>query len=101
MIAVTRSSVERKHYENILGLKESAGQYHRLTIRTRKANLHESFTLQSVQVVGSAVQPFPLRVEDRVGHLPPGPAVQQQSQAHHTGHGDQHRIDRQVPRIHL
>lgn len=63
--------------------------------------LHKSFTLEFVQVVGGAVQPFPLRVEDGVGHLPPGPAVEQQGQAHHTGHGYQHRVHRQVLRVHL
>lgn len=63
--------------------------------------LHKSFTLEFVQVVGGAVQPFPLRVEDGVGHLPPGPAVEQQGQAHHTGHGYQHRVHRQVLGVHL
>lgn len=63
--------------------------------------LHKSFTLELVQVVSSAVQPFPLRVEDGVGHLPPGPTVEQQCQAHHTSHAYQHGIYCQVIRVHL
>lgn len=39
--------------------------------------LHKSFTLEFMQVVSSTVQSFPLGVKNRVGHLPPGPAVEQ------------------------
>jgi len=54
-----------------------------------------------MQVVGSTVQPLPLGVEDGVGHLPPGPTVEQQGQGHHTGHGNQHCIYCQIPRVQL
>lgn len=63
--------------------------------------LHKSFTFELMQVVGSTVQAFPLGVQDRISHVPPGLTVQQQGQAHHTGHGYQHCIYCQIPRVHL
>ncbi len=65
------------------------------------AHLHESLTLELVHAVGSVKEPPPLRVQHRVCHLPPGPTVQQHGQAHHTGHGDQNRVHRQVLCVHL
>lgn len=54
-----------------------------------------------MQVVGSTVQAFPLGVEDRVSHLPPGLTVEQQGQANHASHRNQHCIYCQIPRVHL
>lgn len=66
-----------------------------------KAHLHEALTLQLVHPVGGAVQPLSLRVQHRVCHLPPRPAVQQQSQTNYTADGDQHGVHRLVLAIHL
>lgn len=63
--------------------------------------LHESLTLELVHLVGGTVQSLPLGVEDGVSHLPPGPTVQQEGQAHHAGHGDQHSVHRKVLTLHL
>ena len=54
-----------------------------------------------MHLVGGAVQPLPLGVEHRVGHLPPGAAVEQQCQPHHARHGDEHGVHRLVGAVHL
>lgn len=58
--------------------------------------LHETFALQLVHPVGSAVKPLPLRVQHRVHHLPPGLTVDQQSHPHHAARGNQHSVHRTV-----
>lgn len=64
-------------------------------------HLHEAFALQFVHPVGGAVQPLPLRVQHRVRHLPPGPAVQQHGQTHHAANSDQHAVHCLVLTVHL
>lgn len=65
------------------------------------ADLHEALALQLVHPVGSAVEPLPLRVQHGVRHLPPRPAVQQQSQTHHASNGDEHGVHRPVVTVHF
>lgn len=66
-----------------------------------ETNLHKALALQLVHLVGSAVQPLPLRVKHRVCHLPPGAAVQQQCQPNHTCHGNQHRVHGLILPVHF
>lgn len=47
------------------------------------AYFHESFTFQFVQFGGSIMEAFPLRIEERVQHLPPRTTVQQKGQSHY------------------
>lgn len=46
------------------------------------------------------MEAFPLRIQERVQHLPPGPAVQHKGQAHNRCDGDKDGIHRQVFGVH-
>lgn len=72
-----------------------------LSKKATPPHLHEALALQFGHPVGGAVEPLPLRVQHRVGDLPPGPAVQQHSQPHHAGYGDLDRGHRLVLAVHL
>lgn len=65
------------------------------------SDLHEAFALQFVHPVGGAVEPLPLRVQHRVGDLPPRLAVEQQGEADHAADGDQHGVHCLVLAVHL
>lgn len=45
-------------------------------------HFHESLTFQFVQFGGSTVEAFSLRIQERVQHLPPCPAIQHKGQPH-------------------
>ncbi|KAF3835811.1 hypothetical protein F7725_028369 [Dissostichus mawsoni] len=53
--------------------------------------------LQPAHPIGRSVQPLPLRVQQRVQQLPPGPDVQQQGDAHQAAQGHQYSLQRPRP----
>lgn len=70
--------------------------YSHLSFQMVSTHFHEPFTFQFMQFGGSTVEAFSLRIQERVQHLPPCPAVQHEGQPHDRCNWYEDSIHRQM-----